>query len=214
MGSRRNFWTRTVPPGAYLATAIGFAFFIIPSQFLDHNPSMRIVGWILVLGCVAGAVVGWYFREDGPIANVQVKCDSARAEMIVRNDGVTANFWGTLKIVDGEENKILFCEWTHTTSPRIRIAKGEEYRILLAEHVLVGATEKWVIKAIQDREVRIEYPVIKAIQDGEVRISFEIPDIVLEGSIIAEPDLANDFHFRVRVEPSSGAVNVSPATPA
>lgn len=145
-----------------------------------------------------------------PVAVVEVICDSTHAELVIRNDGPIADFWGTLRIIGDVESfwdmEDLFCRWKLTPSVRMRIAKGTECRIVLAVQDrnlnagLVGPTAQWVVYAIAGVElvqIRGRYCA-----SYEYRAEQEIPNIVLEGSIIADPDLANGIQsFRVTLEP-------------
>jgi hypothetical protein len=145
-----------------------------------------------------------------PIAAVELICDSTHAEIVIRNDGPIADFWGTLRIIGDVESfwdmEDLFCRWKLTPSVRMRIAKGDECRIVLAVQDrnlnagLVGPTAQWVIYAIagtQMVQIRGRYCA-----SYEYRAEQKIPDIVLKGSIIADPDLANGIqYFRVTLKP-------------
>lgn len=147
-----------------------------------------------------------------PIANVKTWCVSGRAELIIRNDGPSANFWGTLRIVGEVENlwdrANLFCRWSDTASVRTLITKGQERRIVLAakNHELSPQhdeqTSPWVIYGIAgDRliSVRGRYPA----PDEDQEPARETADVVLEGSINADPDLANGVQtFRVILKSS------------
>jgi len=68
-------------------------------------------------------------------------------------------------------------------------------------HASVGPTAEWVIYAVCDDqpvEIRGMYAAPYYLPDAPTIF----PSIVLEGSIIADPDLANGIqHFRVTLEP-------------
>ena len=142
----------------------------------------------------------------GPVAVVSLLCDRDRAELRVRNDGPVADFWGTLRIKGDVRRFVdttnLLCRWPHTASVRTRIARGQECRIILAENVRVrdiGPTygcSMWHIYGWSgDRLV-----IVESLWSSTPfsRPPAEAPDIILEGEIVADPDLQNGLQpFRV-----------------
>ncbi len=137
----------------------------------------------------------------GPKAVVRMEYGSQPC-VLVTNEGTLAEFYGVFSIqglVRGRERSELFCRWTHTDSPRTKIAKGQTYRIILAELNWDSSpflTATWTIRTTRESgpmDIGAHYsstattePICRA------------PDIILSGEVFAEPDLINGSQpFRV-----------------
>jgi hypothetical protein len=189
---------------------VGSSWFYFRSTRPEWAGSLTSVSGLLI---ATGLVwLYWALRPQmqQPVAAIEVICDSTHAEIVIRNDGVIADFWGRFRITgevrDLWDRRDLFCRWELVPAVRSRVANGGIDRIVLARqvrdlHTPVGPTAEWIIYAICDDqpvEIRGMYAAPYYLPDA----SKTFPSIVLEGSIIGDPDLANGIqHFRVTLEP-------------
>jgi hypothetical protein len=145
--------------------------------------------------------------EHLPTGSLKIVCTPDHSEIVVRNDGVVADFLGTLRIAGpvlrrGYDYDDLLCRWSHTTSARTKIASGQERRIVLADNLHDTETDaamgfsKWRIYAVTGGVlISVESSFASTPLSDPPAVA---PDIVLEGTIFAEPALANGAQsFRV-----------------
>ncbi|HSY48111.1 MAG TPA: hypothetical protein VLC46_04810 [Thermoanaerobaculia bacterium] len=130
-----------------------------------------------------------------PVSAIKLLCQPNRVELLVRNDGADACFWGTLKVT-GRINvppfDDLFCRWSHTIAAQTQIQHAQERRIVLADKIAdadaVTGTE-WCVYACAGGPASFtqsaDEPVVTS-------------DTVIEGSIVTDPGAANGIQpFRV-----------------
>jgi hypothetical protein len=136
---------------------------------------------------------------DGPKALVCGVCEGQRVFLLVTNEGSSAEFYGLFDVegqVTTSRQTNLFCRWEHTDSPRTRIAKGQTCRIYLARLRSDSGFHQWRIEATSDTGP-FDFDALYTSSSISQPVSYA-PDIMVIGSIIADPDLANGLQrFKV-----------------
>lgn len=125
--------------------------------------------------------------QKGPIATVKFAYENQRVYLLVTNSGVMADFYGLFSIIGGTSD--LPCRWMHDPSVKTRIVKDQTCRVLLAELVTEHSpiwTMRWRIFSATG-ETMAPYTSVPNAQPEPARA----PDLILNGAVMAEPDLEN-----------------------
>jgi len=137
-------------------------------------------------------------RSSKPIANIKVNAETIE----VTNDGEGAYFSVPIDIqgmVLGEKNGI-FAKWQHSNSARSWIAKGQTCRLVTAKMKWTEGAMTWIIPTITADGVLSEVRSLYSSCPHSEPIA-RADDIMVSGSVIAEPDLNNGiqrFHVVLR----------------
>jgi len=147
----------------------------------------------------------------GPKASVQIKYGN-QPSLLVTNEGPAADFYGVFEIsglVSTEHPSGLYCKWADSDSVKIKIAKEQTCRVILANLNWSGPpiyTARWEIFATTEKEGP---RVIPAIYTSLADPVTPVPEIVLTGRIFAIPDLENGPQpFRIVLQ-AFGSANQS-----
>ncbi len=149
---------------------------------------------------------------SGPIARLRIVYGNEPC-VEVTNDGDAAEFWITFDIdglVSGERSA-LFGRWAHTDSPKTRIVKAQTCRILLGKldwdfRVQPWIAAQWHIYSTNERGPKDTPAVYTSMWGSEM--GGEAPDVILYGSVFADPDLRNGPQLFCLVLKAGGSCDV------
>jgi hypothetical protein len=159
-------------------------------------------------------------RHLSDFAGPVLRYDNRRNQLylLVANQGPQSEFYGVFDIVGAvqtDRQTRLFCNWSHTSAIRTKIARGEACEIFLAElkwDNLKMSTARWEIYTATEDGPRTIAAIYSSMASPQIH---RAEDIVLRGQIFADPDLPHGpMSFRVVLKAFGAAIGDEKETAA
>jgi hypothetical protein len=182
---------RTLPPHIYEGCAALLVFYAMFLAWRDQYTETQVLN-----GQIADAKGR---QNEGPFAILRFDNGDGAVSLLVTNKGSLATFSASFFIdgdVKGNLKRDLCGRWSHTDSTETAIARGQTRRLILANVMFQEIFQQWQILA-SSQSGNIYIP---ASQSGSARTVPIIrpADIVINGEIVAQPDLINGIQpFKV-----------------
>jgi hypothetical protein len=118
-----------------------------------------------------------------------------QAFLAVTNNGPSAKVWASLSVKGLGRGVGPFARWSHSSSYKVRIGKGETCNLLLASLKIEGSMSQWVVGHATESGVGIAEAMYSSLvwnKDGQA------PDVDMYVTIFSDPDcieLPKDWHI-------------------
>ena len=148
--------------------------------------------------------------QNSPIGTVRFLYENGTAYVQVTNSGRIAEFHGSFDVlgpVTARRQRGLPCRWENSVSAKLRIARDETCRIVLAELISTGSgqflTTQWKLYSSPEHE-ESEFSTLQS-SAVNLRPPQLANPLLIDLSVMADPDLANGIQKLWIVLASFGA---------